>query len=219
MNKQIATGHAVTEDILDYVREKGVIQRLQEARQLEREDERALLAKEIGGLRDAAAVALPPAQKRLQIAMKAKADAEASLQLSLVEISAAQQEVYAADTGFRVEMRLGKIAVLADPRIHQALMMLRDLEQKARSGIATWTTSRKNFIGKKTHDEHSNADEIASVVASIRAQSEALQALLHLPRQDDLQEVIVAHLTAAESACRRVGVNVPRADQAAGTKH
>lgn len=211
----------ITTELIEFMEKKGVIDGLQEAKQLENEADRLGLVDEISELRRIEAKKLPPALEKLRQATAAKAAAESALEIARIEIMQAEQAVRDADAGFRVEKRLGALAKLADKRLHRALVLLRDFETMARQkGFRSWRSSERAWdLIRKIRTEHSNNDEVQSVCQAIRQSSLELQNLLYEPRPGNLQEIISARLAAAEAACRGFGVAVLVPDQTAGAVH
>ncbi len=211
----------IPNEILEYVNKKGILERIAETQQAEREEERVRLAEEIIALKKHEAEILPPLLERQRNARAALEAAEVALQQARVELAEANSQVIAADTSFRIERRHNLLAGLADPRIHGAITQLLNFDEKARQGgFSAWTQTEKKWDGDKTKIECNNSDVLEAVRAQIRKAVTDLEALLYAPRPANLSEILEAALSAGEAACHRIGVTVHRADHLASiTKH
>lgn len=209
--KTAETANQATDEILEYMRQKGVIAKIQEERQKERESERAVLFAEVDTLIGRAAEEVPPALEKMRRANEIKASAEEALRAAKIGVMTAEEALAAAThSSYLAERKKGKLAQLADPRIHTALIMLRAyFESYRRKDVSTYSASEKNFMGRKVRVEHNNGDEINVVGNTIKQAMSALEELLYQPRPADLQEIIDAHLSAVDTACRKLGVDIP----------
>lgn len=209
--KTADTANQTTDEILEYMRQKGVIAKIQEERQKERETERADLFTEIDTLSRRAAEEVPPALEKMRMASRIKTLAEEALQAAKIGVMSAEQTLAAAaHSSYRAEMSKGKLAQLADPRIHAALIMLRAyFDSYRRKDVVIYTTSEKNFMGRKVRTEYGNDDEVGTVGNTIKQAMSAMEELLYQPRPADMQEIIDAHLSAVDTACRKLGVDIP----------
>lgn len=211
----------IPNEILEYVNKKGILERIAETQQAEREEERVRLAEEIIAIKKHEAEILPPILDRQR---KARADieaAEAALQQARVELAEADSQIAAANIGFRIQASHYRLAMLADPRIHGTITQLLNFDEKARQGgFSAWTQTEKKWDGDKTKIECNNSDVLEAIRAQIRKAVTDLEALLYAPRPANLAEILEAALSAGEAACHRVGVTVHRADHPASiTKH
>lgn len=169
----------------------GVLTRLKDEAQSEREAERAALLVRLSALEKSQAEDGAKAEKMRAAAVARIAELEASLKKARTDLAALA--VAEAPKGFFVDDLRGKLRRLADPRIGEAIMQLSDLSDQARGAFAT-RTGRVRRLGGKSTIEINNALPIADVMADIQRTRLELEALQEQQRPDDLDAVIAAKL-------------------------
>lgn len=178
----------------------GVIERIKEDVQFEREAERAVLLAQLAKVEQDEA-------KRAAAVEKVKPDLLKRHAALKAELAATEREIKALDPtpSFTIEKTRGKLRKLADPRIGQAVNQLRDLESKARAAWRHGTRRVKRLAGGHSVFTESNALEVADVVAEIRAGMGELEALAEAARPDDLAALLAAKIAQAKQSVGKLG--------------
>lgn len=175
----------------------GVLTRLKDEAQSEREAERAALLVRLSALEKSQAEDSAKSEKMRAAALARIAELEAGLKKARTDLNLAAS---AAPNTITLDKLRGKLRRLADPRIGVAIMQLSDLSDQARGAFAT-RTGRVRRLGGKSTIEINNALPIADVMADIQRTKLELEALQEQQRPDDLDAVIAAKLETV-----RVGV-------------
>lgn len=180
---------ATDKEILDVLRERKLDVKLLEAKQHERELERAPLLQRLiqqdqvdenSGARCAARTAT--AERKLREAEAAAAAARREL----CGITAEWQQIGQAAQQIRNRLR-----VLADPRIEDGLVALRELGEKARQAFKSRTRQQRvNLMGDMAAVDVGNSLEIGDALAAIKEATDRLEVLKEQPRPQDLAAVI-----------------------------
>lgn len=176
----------------------GVLTRLKDEAQSEREAERAGLLVRLSALEKSQAEDGAIAEKMRAAAVARIAELEASLAQARKELAAT-----VAPSSFSIDKLRGKLRRLADPRIGAAIEQLLDLGEKARHAFSIGTSRVRRLHGTST-SETSNALPIADVLADIRKTRIELEALAEQERPDDLDAVIAAKLDPIRLEVRRL---------------
>lgn len=178
----------------------GVIERIKEDVQAEREAERAALLAQLAQVEQDEAKRAATVEKVKPVLLKKFAELKA-------ELAATERELKALEgiPSFTIENTRGKLRRLSDPRIWQAITQLRDLESKARDAFRHGTRRVKRLAGGHDVFTESNALEVADVVAEIRAAMGELEALAEAARPDDLAALLAAKIEQAKQSVGKLG--------------
>lgn len=187
------------QEAVQLLSEGGVIDRLKEDAQSEREAQRAELLTKLAQVEQAEA-------ERVAGVEKAKPDLLHRRAALKAELAAVDRELAALDTpaGFTLEKTRGKLRKLSDPRIGQAINQLSDLESKARAAFCIGSRRVKKLMGGYETTTASNAIEVADAVAEIRRVAAELEALKEARRPDDLAGLLKAKLNPCKAAVRKL---------------
>lgn len=176
----------------------GVLTRLKDEAQSEREAERAGLLVRLSDLEKRQAEDGAKAEETRAATVARIAELEASLAQARKDLAAIE-----APNGITLDKLRGKLRRLSDPRIGEAIVQLYDLFDKARGAFATGNFRVKKMLGY-AHDVTSNALPIADVMADIKRARLELEALQEQQRPDDLDAVIAAKLDPIRLAVRNL---------------
>lgn len=176
----------------------GVLTRLKDEAQSEREAERAGLLAQLSDLEKRQAEDGAKAEETRAATVARIAELEASLDQARKALAA-----IAAPSSFTLDKLRGKLRRLADPRIGEAIVELSDLSDKARGAFVTGSIRVKKMLGYSL-SATSNALPIADVLADIRKTQIELEALQEQQRPDDLDAVIAAKLDPIRLEVRRL---------------
>lgn len=173
------------EEAVQLLSEGGVIDRLKEEAQSEREAERADLLARLAAVEQAEAARAAELAKVRPALLQKITRLEAELQTAKKELDA-----LAVPTGHTAEKLRGKLRKLADPRIGMAASQLRDLADRARGAFASVPQRVRKLSGGHETTFVSNAVQIAEIQASVRSAVCKLEAMQEDARPADLDAVL-----------------------------
>ncbi|WP_305073467.1 hypothetical protein [Propionivibrio sp.] len=177
---------AVDTEIIDLLKERGLHEKLLDAQQEEREQERADLLQSLMFQEQediALSKKLAPIQAELERKVIEAEAAAATARRELCELAAQQGSI-----GRRAEKLRGQIINLADPRIEEALKELRSMRDKARKSFVSRDGS---ILGDPLRPgrqsvTYNNSLEVAEVIASLNEVYDQLEGLKSRPVPSDL---------------------------------
>lgn len=176
----------------------GVLTRLKDEAQSEREAERAGLLDRLADLEKRQAEDGAQAEETRAATVARIAELEASLATARKDLAAIE-----APNGITLDQLRGKLRRLADPRIGEAIMELSDLFDKARGAFVTGNFRVKKMLGYSS-EATSNALPIADALADIKQARIELETLQEQQRPDDLDAVIAAKINPIRMAVRKL---------------
>lgn len=191
------------QEIIDAVRSKGLDEKIRESHQLEREAERGpllqlLLQVEQGDEQ----AAWRYAEERSHAERKLR-EAEAAAAVARRELS----KIHAAASmiGHRAERLRGELRKLADPRINDGILVLRDLGERARMAFKSRPISaRVNLFNDRAELGISNSLEIAGALATVKESVDRLEVMREQPRPDNLPGVIEEIIEPCRELVRKI---------------
>lgn len=194
---------AIDNEILDILRDRKIDEKLLESRQLEREETRGDLILQLLTVEETDEKQGKQLAARRRAIDKQLREAEASAAAARRERNEIDRE--AGMLGNRAAKMRGKLRMLADPRIEEALRALRGYADRARYAFKSRTISmRTSVMGDKSDVEESNVIEIGDALATINSAIQQLEILQEQPRGDDLPAVLEEIVSPSRDAVRRL---------------
>ncbi|MDP1646078.1 MAG: hypothetical protein Q8L71_11360 [Thiobacillus sp.] len=187
------------QEAVQLLSEGGVIDRLKEDAQAEREAQRAELLTLLARVESAEAERVAAVEKVKPDLLKRHAALKA-------ELAAVVRELAALDThtSFTIEKTKGKLRKLADPRIGQAINQLHDYAAKARAAFRSGSRRVKKLSGGYERTTESNAIEVADLVAEIHRAVGELEALQEARRPDNLAALLAEKIDPIKRSVRKL---------------
>jgi hypothetical protein len=176
----------------------GILQKLKNDVQAEREAERAGLL-----------VKLAAAQKQLTIdgpkVAKRRLELEAMVERRTAELAAAKRELndtpWASD--WQVQTLQGQLVKLSDPRLQAALAKLIVFTRQTHEAFRS-SSHTVRLLGKKVVEVQSNSEQTAEILSSIRQARSRLEAMQVQAPPQDLDAEIDALITPIRDAVRKL---------------
>lgn len=191
------------QEIVDVLRERGLDQKLIEARQIEREKARDEIFPQLRSVEqddDALGKKLAVRRAKATMELQAAQAAAAAARRALAAI-----EADGAAIGIQSQNLRGRLRLLSDPRIDDALRQLGGIHEKARGAFgAREITSRELISGVPVKTTVGNHDEVNEVLAQVTLARHALEALKEQPRPVDLPGAIDAIVGPCLNLARRL---------------
>lgn len=187
------------EEAVQLLSEGGVIDRLKEEAQFEREAERGELLAKLAQVEQAEAARAAELAKVRPALLQKITRLETELQTARNELDALN-----VPTGFTVEKLRGKLRRLADPRIGLAIAYLLDLGDRARHTFVSAPQRVKKLSGGHETTYVTNGEQIAEVQASVKAAVRKLEAIQEAARPTDLDAVLVELVDPIKLAVQRL---------------
>lgn len=190
--------NANVEEAISLLAEGGVLTRLKDEAQSEKEAQRAGWLVQLAALEKRLAEDGAQAEKKRTALAQRIADLDAQLKEARAEL--VRLEV---PSSFSIEKLRGKLRRLADPRFAEAIRQLSDLADKARQQFVVREARTRTLHGHQRTTK-SNALDIADVLADCRAAQLELEAMQEAARPDDLDAVIAAKLDPIRQVVRKL---------------
>lgn len=184
------------EEAIGLLADGGVLTRLKDEAQSEREAQRAGLLVQLASLEKRLAEDGAQAEKK----RAALVQRITALEAQLNEARADLRKIEVPDS-FSIEKLRGKLRRLADPRFAVAIRQLSDLSDKARHQFAAREQRVRTILGVRRAIA-SNALEIADILAACRRVQLEFEAMQEAARPDDLDSVIAAKVDPIRQAVR-----------------
>lgn len=179
------------DQIVELLDSSGVLGRLQDEAQAARELERAELLAKLAEVEKADKTLGQKLAVEIALAAETVAQAEGKIGPAKARLNELTRQN--SHLGVSAQNLRGKLRRLADPALDQASRTLDNLFNKARNSFAGHDVVRRiGRAGRKTTESHSNAPQIAEVLARCRAAQLQIDALRESPRPDNLAEVLSA---------------------------
>lgn len=177
-------------EVAEVLSQAGVIDRLKEDAQAEREKEREGLLGKLEAVEKRRIELAEGAAKETSGKAAEVARLEAELAKARVGLNQANEELTGLDAT-ATKLR-GKLRRLADPRIDAAILKLSDYSEMARQRFISGEVPVYGIIRRRTTKTVNNAETVAEIMAACRAGQAQLEALQESARPHHLEETIKA---------------------------
>ncbi|WP_310445923.1 hypothetical protein [Thiobacillus sp.] len=186
------------QEAVQLLSEGGVLTRLKDEAQAEKEVQRAGWLVRLAELEKRQAEDGVHFDKKRESLSQQIADLEGKLNAARAELRKLE-----APNPVSIEKLRGKLRRLADPKIGAAIVQLSDLSEKARHKFSSGAHRVRTFRGV-VRETTSNALQIADVMADCRRVQLELEAMQEAARPDDLDAVIAAKIDPIKQAVRKL---------------